>query len=482
MKYSLNDKQLELLKQVAAAPKGFEAQGVHSGVLWALQQRTMVKTGWAMGRQTALITADGRFYLKHGKHPKEVEEEKQRLKNDPAQAALAPADGPELLARIREAHGTLTVPHPGPQTRARWRAAYYDALHHGHVPDGCKLRFNGRDKGDVVLRLLDEAALKAAEPPPIPTVDVPEHLPSKPHALVNRTLKKLGRAKTTVDTRDLPDVVPLHLSRHLTDRALRIAHALITEAERRGYEVTTDTSLHRGETSHRMVIRIKGHDYPWEITERTTKVPHEPTPQELRNHEKHPWQKIPKYDHIPDGRLVITTPNRTYGSPPYSHSDGARWKLEERIGHLLHDLEELATRAEERRIAQEQQEAARKRNWYAALRQARATQITHHRKTVIADQVERWRMAEDIRAFCSAARQSGRAGEWTEWAEEYASSIDPLSTPLAMPPDPPASQHNLREHFTGDTWAHPWPFSQDGQWTIADDHPEAPDNLEPNRE
>jgi hypothetical protein len=51
-----------------------------------------------------------------------------------------------------------------------------------------------------------------------------------------------------------------------------------------------------------------------------------------------------------------------------------------------------------------------------------------------------------------------------------------------MPPDPPASQHNLREHFRGDTWAHPWPFSPDGQWTIADDHPEAPVNPEPNRE
>ncbi|MGW1395664.1 hypothetical protein ACWD6Q_28835 [Streptomyces nigra] len=476
MKYSLTDKQVEVLKQVAAAPKAFEARGVHSGVLWALQQRQLVKTSWATGRQTVVITSDGRFYLKHGKHPKEVEENKQRLKNDPAQAALAPADGPELLARLREAAGTLTVPNPGPQTRARWRAAYYHALHHGHVPDGCKLRFNGRDKGDMALRLLDEAALKAAEPPPIAAVEVPEHLPPKPHALITRTLKKLGRSKTTVDTRNLPDVVPLYVSRHLTDRALRIAHALICEAERRGYEVITEASSVRRETAHHLVIRIKGHDYPWEITERTTAVLHEPTPQGLRNYEKRPWgPKPPKHDHHPDGRLMIASPHRTYGSPAYSHADGARWKLEERIGHLLRDLEEYAAHAEERRIAKEQEEAARKRNWYAALHRARAAQTTQHRTAVITDQVKRWRLAEDIRAFCSAARQSGGAQDWTQWAEDYAASIDPLTTPLDTPADPPATQHDLREHFKGDVYAHPWPFGKDGQWTLADDTQERAD-------
>jgi len=55
VKYSLSDKQLQLLKQVAAAPKAFEVQGAHSGVLWALQQRTLVKTSYgAKGRQTWL--------------------------------------------------------------------------------------------------------------------------------------------------------------------------------------------------------------------------------------------------------------------------------------------------------------------------------------------------------------------------------------------------------------------------------------------
>ncbi|MET9090450.1 hypothetical protein ABZX77_52915, partial [Streptomyces sp. NPDC004237] len=296
-------------------------------------------------------------------------------------------------------------------------------------------------------------------------------LPSNPHALVARTRKALGRSKTTVDTRDQPDVVPISVSRYLAGRAMRIAHALITEAERRGYEVTTDSSLHRGEATHRLVIRIGAHAYPWEITERTAKVPHEPTPQELRNTEKNPWaRKPPKYDHHPDGRLMIASPYQSpYGSSSYGHSDGARWKLEDRLGHFLQDLEERAARAAEQRIEREREERARQRDWYRTLRQARSAQITEHRSAVLASQVKQWRLAEDIRAFCTAARQSGVATDWMEWAESYATSVDPLATPLSMPPDPPAGQYDLRAYFRGDPYAHPWPFDRTGRWTLAND-------------
>lgn len=477
MKYRLNDKQLELLKQVAAEPKAFDVNGAHSGVLWALQQRTLVTRGSVGGRQTVTLTADGRFYLKHGKHPKEVEEEKQRLKNDPAQAALAPADGTDLLARIRESNGTITVPDPGPKTRARWRAAYYHALHNAHVPEGSKLRFNGRDRGDMVLRLLDEAALKAAEPPVIPAIEVPDQLPAKPHVLITRTLKALGRSKATVDTRDRADVVPVHVSRHLADRALRIAYALITEAERRGHEVTTVTSHHRGEETHQLVVRIGIHAYPWEITERTDKVPHEPTPRELRDHEKRPWNRIPKYDHSPNGKLVIASPHtNSYYSPSYSHGDGARWVLEDRLGHFLRDMEERAERAEEQRLAAERAEAERRRNWYRALRQAREAQITQHRSVIITEQVKNWRLAGDIRAFCAAARQADSAADWVEWAEHYATSIDPLARPVSAPADPPATQEALREHFGRDTYANRWPFDKTGHWILPDDTTHAADD------
>ncbi|MBT1103076.1 MULTISPECIES: hypothetical protein [Streptomyces] len=134
-----------------------------------------------------------------------------------------------MIARLQStASGRLTVPDPGPRTRGRWRAAYYSALHQGHIPDGHKLRWAGRQRGDCVFTLVDEEAVKAAEPPPVPAIEVPDEL-DRPHRLVRATRKALGRSKsTTVDTREKHDVIPLHASRELVDRALRIMHALLT--------------------------------------------------------------------------------------------------------------------------------------------------------------------------------------------------------------------------------------------------------------
>lgn len=42
-------------------------------------------------RQAERVTAEGRYYLKHGKHARRVQAEKERLEGDSAQAALAPA-------------------------------------------------------------------------------------------------------------------------------------------------------------------------------------------------------------------------------------------------------------------------------------------------------------------------------------------------------------------------------------------------------
>lgn len=102
-----------------------------------------------------------------------MQAEKERLEGDAAQAARAPANGAELISRLQVASGKITVPDPAAQTRGRWRAAYYDALHHGRVPEGHKPRWNGQQHGDCVFTLVDEETSKAAQPPPVPAVDVP---------------------------------------------------------------------------------------------------------------------------------------------------------------------------------------------------------------------------------------------------------------------------------------------------------------------
>ncbi|MFI2040989.1 hypothetical protein ACH470_41315 [Streptomyces bottropensis] len=327
MKYTLTEQQAATLRQIAAASSAVPIAPKSSNTAWALEQRGLIKRSWRGSGHVAVVTSDGRYFLKHGKHPKEVQAEKERLAGDAEQAERAPADGAQLIARLQSATtGKLTVPDPGPQTRGRWRTAFYDALHHDHVPGELKLRWTGRQRGDCVFTLVDEEAEKAAQPPPVPTIDVPDVL-GRPHQLVRATRKALGRSKTVVDTRGTPEVIPLHVSREQADRALRIMHALLTEAESRGYQVETRTDLHRGQAEHQMVIVIRGHALPLAITEQTTKVPHEPTAQEIRQQQRNPWTRIPKYDHEFNGRLELGAPAEAGTSirTPTGTAHGGHW-------------------------------------------------------------------------------------------------------------------------------------------------------------
>ncbi|MEU9003954.1 hypothetical protein [Streptomyces sp. NPDC048551] len=473
VKYTLSAQQAELLRQIASAPGALTIAPNRSNTAWALRQRGLIQ----QSGQAAVVTSDGRYFLKHGKHPKEVQSEKDRLAGDAERAARAPADGAELVSRLRAtAYGQLTVPDPGPQTRGRWRAAYYDALHHDRVPAGQKLRWSGRQRGDCAFALVDEEAELAAQPQPVHAIAIPDTI-DRPHQLVRATRKAIGRSKSAVDTRETAGVIPLHVSRAQVDRALRILHALLTEVERRGYQVDARTDLQHGQALHEMVVVIRGHDFPLTLTERTTKVPHEPTPQEIRREQQSPWTRIPKYDHAFNGRLELGAPAGSRHRHVYTYSDSARWTLESRLGHLLRDLEEHVTAAEGRREKERLQKAEQQRRWYATVSQARQQQVDRHRTTFLNEQVQAWRHASEIDAFCQAAHARAADGmpsseeeiAWLRWAEEYAERIDPLRSPLRAPPDPPSSREALGKFLQGDLDAHPWPFHSRGRWSPPDE-------------
>ncbi|MFK0193934.1 hypothetical protein [Kitasatospora sp. NPDC090308] len=468
--------QAELLRWVAANP-GAEIESHKSTTLWALEQRKLVKRKFSITKQgyqvqTAAVTEQGKYYLKHGRHPEEVEREAQRNARDPDTAKDAPADGPELIRRLEVADGNITVPDPGVMTRGRWTRAFYHAVNNDLLPPGQKLRLTGREKGDLKLRLVDPAK-EPPPPPPVPVVEVPADL-AHAHPLITATRKALGRRQTgTADTRGQQGVIPIHVSRPLVDRALRIMQGLLSEAEQRGYTVEArpiEASRRRDEPRSAVVITVKGHAFPLEICERTTKQPHEPTARELRDAEREPaWmrKRIPKYDHVPDGRLMIDAPghDQTYGYRQYDCSDGTRWTLESRLGHLLAAIEKRAERAEEKRIQAEQAEQLRKQRWLEAVDEAHQRLIRDHRIKALEQQLETRRTANEIRALCAAVRESATGTpsdatiEWLRWAESHAASIDPVIAGVALPPDPPPSRQNLAPYLgSQNAHAYPWPF------------------------
>ncbi|MEZ0064312.1 hypothetical protein ABIA32_000290 [Streptacidiphilus sp. MAP12-20] len=477
MKFSLAPTpiQADLLQWIAANP-GAQIESQKSNTLWALEQRRLVKRSMPIlengtQAQTAVLTDQGKYYLKHGRHPEEVEQEAQRAARDPETAKTAPTDGADLIRRLTAAGGTLTVHDPGVVTRGRWTKAFYEAVNRNDVPTGHKLRLAGRERGDLKLRLVDLE--QEAPPPPPPAVDVPTEL-TRPHPLISATRKALGRSRTGVaDTRGHQGVVPIYVSRPLVDRALRIMQGLLTAAEQRGYDV--DARMRpalraRDEPMAELVITIKGHSFPLEICERTSKQPHEPTPRELRDAERQPtWMRhrIPKYDNVLDGRLMIDAPghNGSHGYRQYDCSDGARWTLESRLGHLLAAIEARADLAEEQRIKAARAEEDRKQRWYEVIDQAHQKLIHDHRLKALEQQLDDWRTASEIRTLSEAVRErsdgaiSDATAEWLRWAAAHADSIDPIRNGVALPPDPRPSRQNLEPYIgTQGTYDYPWPF------------------------
>ncbi|MBC3843126.1 hypothetical protein GXW82_31820 [Streptacidiphilus sp. 4-A2] len=268
-------------------------------------------------------------------------------------------------------------------------------------------------------------------------------------------------------------MVPIHVSRPLVDRALRIMHGLLTAAEQRGYDVEArmrPASRARDEPVAELVITVKGHTFPLEICERTSKQPHEPTPRELRDAERQStWMRsrIPKYDHVLDGRLMIDAPGHdsSYGHRQYDCSDGARWTLESRLGHLLAAIETRADEAEEKRIKAERAEESRKQRWYEVIDQAHQKLIHDHRLKALEQQLNDRRIACAIRSLSTAVREhtdgalSEATVEWLHWAEAHADSIDPVRNGVALPPNPQPTRQNLEPYIgSRGTYDYPWPF------------------------
>jgi hypothetical protein len=257
--------QAELLRWVAANP-GAQVESSKSNTLWALEQRRLVKRSMPLLENrtmglTAVLTDEGKYFLKHGRHPEEVEREAQRAAADSTTVKEAPADGADLVGRVSAAGGTLTVQDPGVMTRGRWKRAYYEAVNRGDVPSGHKLRLSGRERGDLTVRLVGLA--EEAPAPPLPAVAVPAEL-GKSHSLITATRKALGRAQTGMaDTRGRPDVVPIHVSRSLVDRALRIMQSLIVAVEERGHTVEARrTSTSSSSSSEAMPTRLNFESAP----------------------------------------------------------------------------------------------------------------------------------------------------------------------------------------------------------------------------
>ncbi len=447
----LKDHQLELLRRVADGPPVTSAEWTLATSVYALRNRKLVTTPRCDGVWTAVITDAGRLYLEHGDYPPSMPAIAFETEPTPTDQEVPPSSetlpapstvgkgGSELVARLCAEDGQIVVVNPERTERHRWRRAIHDATSQRLAPTGQRIAHNGRDKGDLVIRLV------SAEPPARPKpaqVPVPQRL-YRPHPIIAATRQDLDRYKThdgMFDTRRASGMLSLKASRALLPRIFRIANALFTAAELRGLTVTAARDKPA-------TICAKGHNYQLTITEITQRRPYQDTKAEIERCTRYGYEPYPRHHDAPTGVLQLVLP-QSWGHTPalrWRWRDTGRWKLEEKLGDVLDGIEARIDLDEQRRLQREREAIIRQEAAERAYQQARLRWIEDQRAVALVDQIESSTRATQIRTWIATVESNQpepdiALTDWLAWASNYADQHDTTQQVTGFPhiPEPEA--------------------------------------------
>ena len=345
--------------------------------------------------------------------------------------------GPDLRGVHRTRQDHLSRPHPESRSypRSPWgysRSGQVDyersaatAERTGRVP-ACKRLVVTRTAEEIQLALVDAPDAAPMDVVPVP---VPARV-AKHHPAVSAL-------------RSAPD--QHEVSRVQLPRALRILHTLAVESEKRGFQVSAVTPQQIPQTGaptwsgerdgH---LQITALDQPVVLRIREDGVASRaihPRSQYSYGDER-PARRSMAHEAGVQGTLRISIVSPwTRSSRQRTWGDGKRQHLEELLPSVLHEVQASAADARERERQAELKAQRREAAWNGAMAKAELGLVEHRRAEVLGGQVDAWRQANEIRAFCSAI-DAARPGDsdaqaWTVWARTYAASIDPSPASLA---------------------------------------------------
>lgn len=270
----------------------------------------------------------------------------------------------------------------------------------------------------------------AFENDPANTILVPNALRS-PHPLVRKT-RDAHNTNAPIYGPGRQPRLDIGVSNGLWHRALRIMDALVKAFEVRGWTVKLGAGDDR-----KSYVTILGEPIPFGIREPLKKVLNERAkPERLRDGTLYtPWRS--KYRDEPSGLLALITRHPWGHAVDRSYVESATRPLEERLHAFMISLVSMANeeieREERRRIARQQREETERQR----LAEERTRQAEAERARDLERQSALWEKSRRIRDYVSAVRSAAEAqpgqlekdsriAEWLEWAESYASFVNPL--------------------------------------------------------
>lgn len=423
----VNDQQWFVLSWVAdGCPDGVFEEGDHGHKISAraLSNRGLVKVRRKAGKWHAQLTETGRYYLENQRFP---------LAPDADVPARRAATRPESQARV----DTRTSTPPKSKPKSPTETLVAAVVRSGGVLCGEAL------KGYGDLNQLIFAANRFRKTPPGTRLGS-FYAPQRGHCLW--LLELLGWSASWEEPLKIPERTGrFHPAvGQLRDsglagvgrgagsrRALRILNILARAAEARGYAISAarrDSNQYgswqqrqpRGDlliATNNAVCGVRIHHVQEQV----------PAPEGS-------WKRV---DVVATDRLRLTLHAMRGTDKTWSDTDRRP------VDHTLHEVllqvafedaaavvyAALQREAEEMRALRAEQEAQRRRR----------EEEERERRERLADEVRRWRYAQDIREYCHALRAGGPSPDLqahVEWALRHADSIDPMVAP-ASPSSPP---------------------------------------------
>ncbi|MGD2111161.1 MAG: hypothetical protein PVI86_17425 [Phycisphaerae bacterium] len=160
------------------------------------------------------------------------------------------------------------------------------------------------------------------------------------------------------------------------------------------------------------------------IHEKTRRVEHVPTTKELREKERYPRTRIPKWDDVPTGELVLVP-----GGPADLSSDQAISQLiDKAVADVIERLADVRKKREAAEVARRQEwerrrEVEEEKSRVEAMHKAAAALHQYRLLTEYIEEVRRFGRVPE-----GQLRDGQTLEEWLTWAEAQARRIHPLGT------------------------------------------------------
>jgi hypothetical protein len=274
------------------------------------------------------------------------------------------------------------------------------------------------------LRLVAPKEAKSGEP--TPRTVVPDTL-RNPHPLVAATrelLKGAGPRDAFVSCREKV-CLDIAVSRGARGRALRLMDALLKALEGRGFTVEIvpprRSTGYGSSYLHPAVTRVLVEE-DWielALTEKRTTA--------MRTRKGSGGYTWEQREYVATGQLSLALGNVYRIESRKTWNEGKRQRLEDCLDDFIDYLPLVAAKLRKRRLEDERQ-AAIEREKARLRREAEERRLAEEKrmKDLLA-QLERWRLARDIRAYVAEATRLGAdLDPQPQWALRYADQVDPL--------------------------------------------------------